>query len=76
VVHELFKCMDGASVAAYKEMIRVIRFILDTKSIFLKLERNLEDKSCGLVAYSESDWTEDVEKRISIQGSSFTCLES
>jgi sulfur relay (sulfurtransferase) DsrC/TusE family protein len=29
VVRELSKCMDGASTAAYKEMIRAIRYVLD-----------------------------------------------
>jgi hypothetical protein len=31
VVRELSKCMDGANLAAYKEMLRVAKFILDTK---------------------------------------------
>jgi hypothetical protein len=31
VVRELSKCMDGASLAAYKEMQRVIEFVLDTQ---------------------------------------------
>jgi hypothetical protein len=31
VVRELPKCMDGASLAAYKEMQRVTTFVLDTK---------------------------------------------
>jgi hypothetical protein len=38
VVRELSKCMDGASLAAYKEMQRVIKFILDTKMHWLKLQ--------------------------------------
>jgi hypothetical protein len=31
VVRELSKCMDGTSHAAYKEMLRVMKFVLDTK---------------------------------------------
>jgi hypothetical protein len=31
VVRELSKCMDEANLAAYKEMLRVIKFVLDTK---------------------------------------------
>jgi hypothetical protein len=30
VVRELSKCMDDATLAAYKEMLRVIRFLLDS----------------------------------------------
>ena len=37
VVRELSKCMDGASLAAYKEMQRVIKFVLDTRMHCLKL---------------------------------------
>jgi hypothetical protein len=36
VIHELSQCMNGASVAAYKEMIGVIRFLLDTRDTSLK----------------------------------------
>jgi hypothetical protein len=31
LVRELDKCMDGATLAACKEMLRVIRFLLDTQ---------------------------------------------
>jgi hypothetical protein len=37
VVRELSKCMDGANLAAYKEILRVIKFVLDTKDYCLKL---------------------------------------
>jgi hypothetical protein len=29
-VLELSKCMDGATEAAFKEMLRIVKFILDT----------------------------------------------
>jgi hypothetical protein len=38
VLSELSKCMDGATLAACKEMLKVIRFVLDTKLFFLKME--------------------------------------
>jgi hypothetical protein len=38
VVRELSKCMDGASIAAYKEMLRVVKFVLDTKLYCLKIQ--------------------------------------
>ena len=30
-VRELSKCIDGPNLAAYKEMLRTIKFALDTK---------------------------------------------
>jgi hypothetical protein len=30
VVRELSKCMDGANISAYKEILRVVKFVLDT----------------------------------------------
>jgi hypothetical protein len=43
-VRELAKCMDGASPAAYKEMKRLLKFLIDTKTYGLKIypfkERN------------------------------------
>jgi hypothetical protein len=50
VVRELSKCMDGASLAAYKEMQRVIKFILDTKLRCLKLESKHESEKWDLVS--------------------------
>jgi hypothetical protein len=38
-VRELSKCMDGATLAAHKEMLRVIRLVLDTE-FCLKMEPN------------------------------------
>jgi hypothetical protein len=61
LVLELSKCMDGTSIAAYKEMIRVIRFVLDTIETCLKLEPNLDDENLDLVVYSVSNWHKDVE---------------
>jgi hypothetical protein len=68
VVRELSKYMDGASIAVYKEVIRVIRFVLDTRDTCLKLKPNLGDENWNLVVYSESDWVGDVENRISLTG--------
>jgi hypothetical protein len=36
-VRELAKCMDGASPAAYKEMKRLLDFVIDTKTYGLKM---------------------------------------
>jgi hypothetical protein len=68
VVRELSNFMDGASIAAYKEMIRVISFVLDTRDTCLKLKPNLDDENWDLVVYSDTDWAGDVENRISVTG--------
>jgi hypothetical protein len=62
------KYMDGASIAAYKEMLRVISFVLDTRDTCLKLKTNLDDENWDLVFFRDSDWAGDVENRISVTG--------
>jgi hypothetical protein len=45
VVCELSKCMEGPFLASYKEMLRVIKSVLDTKEYCLKLAPELEMKN-------------------------------
>jgi hypothetical protein len=59
VVRELSKCMDAASHAAYKEMLRVMKFVVDTKQYYLK---------CGQWKKEKTDWAGDAETRISVTG--------
>jgi hypothetical protein len=68
VVRELSKCMDGASLAAYKEMQRVIKFVLDTRMHCLKLQPRNESEKWDLVSYYDSDRAGDPESRISVTG--------
>jgi hypothetical protein len=37
-VRELTKCLNGVTPAAYKEMLRLIKYVLDTKDRGLKVE--------------------------------------
>lgn len=78
-VRELSKCNDKASPAAYKELLRVIKFVLDTKTLGLKIEPKTgildvldhkSSKSEGWVvyAYTDSDWAGDKDNRISVSG--------
>jgi hypothetical protein len=55
VVRELAKYMDGAPLEVCKEMLRVIRFVLDTKLFFLKMESMKDEKDWNLLVYSDSD---------------------
>jgi hypothetical protein len=68
VVRELKKRMDGANLAAYKEMLRVVKIVFDTKDYCLKLNSICENEEWDLVSYSDSDWSGNPENRISVTG--------
>jgi hypothetical protein len=55
VVRELSKCMDTASHAAYKEMLRVMKFVVDNKQYCLRMQPVEDRKDCDLV--SNCDWS-------------------
>ena len=61
--------MDGAILAAYKEMQRVIKFVLDTKLCCLKVQPKHGSEEWDLISYGDSDWAGDPESRISVTGS-------
>jgi hypothetical protein len=69
-VRELSKCMDKATEATYKEMIRVVKFVLDTRNfgLFLRPTSIDQDGSWNLTVYSDSNWAGDLENRWSISG--------
>jgi hypothetical protein len=73
VVRELSKCMDGAILASYNEMLRVIRFVVDIKLIFLTMVPKKDEEDWNLMVYNDSDWardsgSHDSENYISITG--------
>jgi hypothetical protein len=55
VVRELAKFMDGATLVAYKEMLRVIRFALDTQSFCWKMEPKKDEEDWIFLVHSDSD---------------------
>ena len=62
IVCELAKCMGGASEAAMKELLQVIKFVMDTRNFGLKIEPKLPQKEMwNMLVYSHSDWAEDKE---------------
>jgi hypothetical protein len=69
-VRELSKSMDGASMAAFKELKRVIKFVLDTKTMGLKMnpQMNTDISEWDIVVYTDSDWAGDKVTRISVTG--------
>ena len=68
-VRELSKCMDKANEAAYKEMQRIIKFVLDTKHYGLLIEPKSEfNAPWHLKVYTDSDWAGDKNNRRSVSG--------
>ena len=65
---ELSKSMDGATMLGYQELLRVIKYVLDTEGYGLKLKPVSEDETWRLTAYTDSDWAGDQESRISVSG--------
>jgi hypothetical protein len=68
VVRELSKCMYAASHAVYKEMLRVMKLVVDTKQYCLKIRPVEGGKDWDLVSNCDSDWAGDAETRISVIG--------
>ena len=74
-VRELSKVLDGSTETSYKEMLRVIKYVLDTKDMGLKIEptlpndnNNSRDEPWDLKCYSDSDYAGDPDTRRSVSG--------
>ena len=67
-VRELSKSMDGASKLQFREMLRAIKFVLATKDLGLKMVPTLHEGIWHLEAFSDSDFANDKETRISVYG--------
>ena len=66
-VRELTKVLGKATPAAYKEMLRVIKFVSDTKNMGLKVNPVVpEDGKWRLKVYSDSDWAGSKDDRRSV----------
>ena len=68
VVRELSKCMDKATMGSYLEMLRVVKFVIDTKTFCLKIRPKIDSKNWNLKVFADSDWAGDPETRISVTG--------
>jgi hypothetical protein len=69
-VRELTKLLDGATPVAFKEMLRIIKFVLDTSTLGLRIEPKCPDGDLtwNLIVYSDSDWAGDKDNRRSVSG--------
>jgi len=69
-LRELSKALDGASQGTFKELKRVIKFVLDTADYGLKIQPDPEQegKKWRMTVFSDSDYAGDAETRISVTG--------
>ena len=67
-VRELSKSMDGASMPQVTEMYRVITFVLETKTLGLRMVPIFNDVVWKLEALSDSDFANDKDTRYSVYG--------
>ena len=67
-VRELSKVMDKPTIAGYKEMKRVIKYVLDTGDKGLLIHPKEVEGEWILQIYSDSDYAGDQETRISVAG--------
>ena len=59
-VRELSKVLDGASPGNFREMLRVIKYVLDTRKFGLKIEPIfMKDSPWELVLFCDSDYAGD-----------------
>ena len=69
-VRELSKVLDGTTDCAFNEMLRIIKYVLDTKHLGLKIEP--DDKPPGspwqITCFSDSNYANDPETRRSVSG--------
>ena len=68
-VRELSKVLDRPNEAAFKEMKRITKFVLDTANHGLRIEpEKMTDNKWVLKVYTDSDWAGDKDTRISVSG--------
>ena len=69
-VRELTKVLDGASPAAFKELKRVIKYVLDTEKLGLKIQPEVENGrgKWTMVTYLDSDYATDPKNSLSVSG--------
>jgi hypothetical protein len=60
--------MDKATMGTYLEMLRVVKFVIYTKTFCLKIRPENKIKNGILRVFCDSDWAGNSEKRISVTG--------
>ncbi len=67
---ELSKALDGASQASFKELKRVIKFVLDMADYGLKIEPISKPigEAWAMIVFLDSNYARDTETQISVMG--------
>ena len=67
---ELLKLMSMALEANWKKLLRVIRFVLKSKTVGLKVEPKLEEghEQWKMKIYTDANWAGGKETRVSVSG--------
>ncbi len=65
---ELSKVMDGATPAHMKELKRIIKYVLNTPNVRLRIEPTMDEQQWHLKALCDSDFAADKDTRISVTG--------
>jgi hypothetical protein len=61
--------MDPATLKAYNELLRVIKFVIDTKNFGLNVQPRLDNNhGWDLKFFCDSHWAGDPETRVSVTG--------
>jgi hypothetical protein len=67
IVRELSKCMDFVTLGGYNELLRVIKFVIDTKTFGLKVQPKLDNNlGWDLKIFCDSNCAGDPETRVSV----------
>ena len=67
-VREHSKMMDGATMEQYRSLLRLIKFVIDTKNQMLKMKVQRRDGIFSITGYSDADYAGDKDTRRSISG--------
>ena len=68
-VRELSKVLDSPTPASFKEMLRVIKYVLDTKEYGLRVHpTKATDEMWELICFCDSDYATDPDPRKSVTG--------
>ena len=68
-VRELSKVLDSPTPASFKEMLRVIKYVLDTKEYGLRVHpTKSKDEMWELISFCDSDYATDPDSRKSVTG--------
>ena len=67
-VREHSKMMDGATMDQYKSLLRLIKFVIETKNQMLKMRVQRRNGIFKITGYSDADYAGDKDTRRSISG--------